>query len=328
MRVLGIESTCDETAASVVVSGQTILSQIISSQADIHQKYGGVFPEVASRQHAEMVAPVIAQALAEAHLTIEEIDLIAVAHGPGLIGALLVGLQMAKGLAWALKKPIVGVNHVEAHLYAAIMSHDREVVFPCLGVVLSGGHTFLLRVYEVGRYEILARTIDDAIGEAFDKVAKMVGLPYPGGPPVERLARQGDPYRFALRAGRCQNPLDFSFSGLKTAVLHTLKDHSVDAIRADVCASFQRAALQDVWQKTVKAAEQIGTNRVLFGGGVTNNSALREIFSEQSPFLHCLWPTPLLSLDNASMIAGLGYHVYRLHGPDDLFSLEAKARIW
>lgn len=325
MIVLGIESTCDETAASIVRDGKEVLSQVVSSQVDLHNIFGGVVPELACRRHMEVMIPVIDQAVTESGLSLQEIDLIAVSYGPGLVGPLLIGVNTAKGLSLSLGKPIVGVNHVEAHLYAAWMGAEREVEFPSLGLIVSGGHTALVLVEAIGTYKLIGQTVDDAAGEAFDKVAKLMGLPYPGGPEVERLALTGDPHRFSLKAGQCKNnPYNFSFSGLKTAVLYAMKENPAPE---DLAASFQRAALEDLVKKTRKAAALTGAKSVLFGGGVTNNQALRKLFVEEFPDLQCYFPTPSLSLDNATMIAGLGYHVYRAKGPQDLATLDAVTRI-
>jgi N6-L-threonylcarbamoyladenine synthase len=220
MLVLGIETTCDETACAIVKDGHTILSNVISSQIDLHAEYGGVVPELSCRRHVDVIMSVIQQALLEASVGLEDIDLIAVAYGPGLVGALLIGLTSAKTLSLALGKPFIGVNHVEAHLYAAMMSKDLSIQFPCLGVVLSGGHTALVLIEKFGQSRLISETVDDAIGEAFDKVAKMMGLPYPGGPQIESLATQGNPEAFPFKPGKVKEmPLHFSFSGLKTAVL-------------------------------------------------------------------------------------------------------------
>lgn len=325
MKVLGIESTCDETAASVVEDGKKILSQIISSQVDLHNIYGGVVPELACRRHIEVIIPVVNEALKTASVSLEEIDLIAVAYGPGLIGPLFVGLQTAKGLAFSLDKPLIGVNHVEAHLYAALMSTDIPVEFPALGLVLSGGHTTLLQIKEIGSYKLLGYTVDDAIGEAFDKVAKLLGFPYPGGPIVEALAKKGDPKRYAFKAGTCKNnALNFSFSGLKTAVLYGLQG---EINKEDICASFQEAAFRDIITKISLAIKQTGVKTLVLGGGVTNNQALRERFTLELKDLRTVWPSPSLTLDNATMIAGLGYHIYRKAGPSDLCLLEARTQI-
>jgi N6-L-threonylcarbamoyladenine synthase len=334
MIVLGIESTCDETAASIVKDGREILSQVISSQVDLHNIYGGVVPELACRRHIETIIPVIDQAVQESGLDLDAVDLIAVANGPGLIGPLYIGVNTAKGLSMALGKPLVGVNHVEAHLYAALMSSLEPLKFPLLGVVVSGGHTDLVKIHAPRNYQLLGKTVDDAIGEAFDKVAKLLGLPYPGGPYVESLALQGNPKHFSFKAGKCKNnPYNFSFSGLKTAVLYALKDGEESGngntpfFRADLCASFQHTAFKDVLEKTNLAAKKEEISTVIFGGGVTNSQKLKEMFAEGYPHLKGIWPEKNLSLDNATMIAGLGYHVYLDSGGDDIAVLEAKTRI-
>ncbi|MFV0339532.1 MAG: tRNA (adenosine(37)-N6)-threonylcarbamoyltransferase complex transferase subunit TsaD [Parachlamydiaceae bacterium] len=330
MYVLGIESTCDETAASVVRDGELILSQVVSSQIDLHNIYGGVVPELACRRHMEVIIPVIDKAMGDAKMAIEQIDLIAVSYGPGLVGPLLVGVNAAKGLAIAENKPIVGVNHVEAHLYAALMGLKEKPEFPLLGMVVSGGHTVIVKVNALGSYERIGTTVDDAAGEAFDKVAKLLGLPYPGGPQVEALARNGDPKRFPLKGGRCKNnPYNFSFSGLKTAVMHAVQGaETIDQqFKCDLSASFQRAVLEDLLEKVLKAKEATGCSTLLLGGGVTNNQALRAFFPERAPEIRPIFPTRELSLDNASMIAGLGYHVFKERGPSSIIDLQVSTRI-
>lgn len=335
MLVLGIESTCDETACAIVRDGKDILSNIVASQIDLHKEYGGVVPELACRRHIDLIIPVIDQALNQAKLTLEQIDLIAVANGPGLIGALLIGLNTAKALALALRKPFIGINHVEAHLYAAIMSHPQDVQFPCLGVVLSGGHTALVLIKQIGQYELIGQTVDDAVGEAFDKVAKMLNLPYPGGPEIENLARHGRSVKFNFKAGQVKGrPLDFSFSGLKTAVLYAIKDPKAlkemvllsSEMTQDIAASFQEAACSDIVKKSLLAAKQYGVNTLLFGGGVTNNYYLRKLFSVANSNLNYIWPSAGLSLDNAAMIAGLGYYRYQLQNKSDSMDLEPLTR--
>lgn len=337
MFVLGIESTCDETACSVVRDGRDILSNVVSSQIDLHAEFGGVVPELACRRHVDVMIPVVQEALQEAQLPLSQIDLIAVAHGPGLIGALLIGLNTAKTLSLALNKPFVGVNHVEAHLYAACMSHNAQITFPCLGVVLSGGHTALIHMHDLGHYTPIAQTVDDAIGEAFDKVAKLLDLPYPGGPQIEKMALQGDVDRYPFKPGKVKgSPLDFSFSGLKTAVLYAIKGQNqqndtptlTTSDKCDVAASFQHAAFTDVVQKATAAAEQHGCRTLLFGGGVTNNQRLRQMFAESAPQLNQIWPSVGLSLDNAAMIAGLGYHQFIKQGRGDEMHLEALTNLF
>jgi len=328
MIVLGIESSCDETACSVVREGREILSNVVAAQAELHELYGGVVPELACRRHVDVIVPVIDRALKEAGISLEQVDLIAVARGPGLVGALMIGMSAAKALAIAAEKPLIGVNHVEAHFYAALMSQKEEPLFPCLGAVLSGGHTALVLMERIGRYRLLGETLDDAIGEAFDKVAKMMGLPYPGGPVIEELAKEGDPARFPMRAGRIKGrPLHFSFSGLKTAALYSLEGRPLTrSLKCDIAASFQESALSDVIKKTLLAAEQEGVDTLLFGGGVANSRTLRARFAAEAPGKRLLWPNEGLSLDNAAMIAGLGYHKYCERGGDPLH-LEAASRI-
>lgn len=337
MLVLGIESTCDETSASVVENGKNILSNVVSSQIDLQKQFGGVVPELACRRHLEVILPVVEKALEEAGVALEEIDLISVAYGPGLVGPLMIGLNAAKALAWAQKIPFIGVNHIEAHLYASVMGFDDELSFPCIGAVLSGGHTTLLKVEGLGEYKLLGQTVDDAVGEAFDKVARILGLPYPGGPEIERLALQGDPRAFDLSAGRVKGrPVDFSFSGLKTAVLYAAKGPRAKADsplviaeeqKADLAAAFQETALQDIVKKTVQVCKEEGIETVLFGGGVTCNMRLRALFRERAPHLKIFWPSMGLSLDNAAMIAGLGFVKFQSRGCGDPLSLEPKTRI-
>ncbi len=336
MIVLGIETTCDETAASVVKDGKEILSNVISSQAAIHQKFGGVFPEVASRNHVEALPSVIRQALLEAEVSLDQIDLISVAKGPGLIGPLLIGVNAAKALAFSIEKPFVGVNHVEAHLYAAMM-HQETPIFPSLGVVLSGGHTFLVLIRGLGTYEKIGTTIDDAIGEAFDKVANLLDLPYPGGPEIEKLALQNTLNSLSFKAGKVkEKPYHFSFSGLKTNVFYSIYGQngtknapcplSLEQ-KAEVAHAFQETALNDIVKKSLEAALAFGCKAIYIGGGVSNNKRIRSIFAEKAPSLPVFWPPFGLSLDNAAMIAGLGFHVYQEKGVGDCFSLEPQTRI-
>jgi N6-L-threonylcarbamoyladenine synthase len=334
--VLGIESTCDETGASIVENGRKILSNVVASSADIHVHYGGVFPELASRRHLAAIHPVVEEALAIANITPTQIDLIAVARGPGLIGSLLVGLQFVKGLSLAWDKPWIGVNHVEAHLYAAMMQAPLPLQFPALGLVLSGGHTLLLKINAVGDYERIGTTVDDAIGEAFDKVAVLLNLPYPGGPHVEALAKRGNPKRFPLSAGKVKKrPLDFSFSGLKTSVLYAMKGqnaaedkHLSEQEKADLAASFQEVALRDCVYKAKLAIEQFPSCRSIFlGGGVCNNKRLKELFRDSFPSTPIFFPSFDLTVDNAAMIAGLGYEKFLIDPTSASLDLEAMTRI-
>lgn len=337
MLVLGIESSCDEMGCALVRSGKEILSNVLLSQIDLHQKYGGVFPELASRRHLEDLIPTIECALTKAGVSREEIDLIAVAKGPGLIGSLLIGMNAAKALSVAWDKPFVGVSHVEAHLYAAMMQLD-VIPFPALGAVISGGHTFLVRILSVGKYELIGTTVDDAIGEAFDKVAALLGLPYPGGPAIEQLALKGDASRYQFKKGRVkENPWNFSFSGLKTNLLYTIKGDNAkradpscidEKEKAHIAAAFQETALSDIVDKTLKAAETFGCKAIFLGGGVSASRRLRKMFEERGSKFPLFFPPQALCLDNAAMIAALGYHVYRAQGEkSDPLDLECLPRL-
>jgi N6-L-threonylcarbamoyladenine synthase len=337
MIVLGIESTCDETACALVQDGKTVLSNVIHSQAELHHPFGGVFPELACRRHIDVLIPVIKKALQTAGIAApSEIDLIAAAKGPGLIGALLIGLNSAKALSYAWGVPFIGVNHVEAHFYAAMMPLENPPL-PALGLVVSGGHTFMVKIDKVGKYAMIGSTRDDAVGEAFDKVAALLGLPYPGGPAIESLAKQGDPSRFPFRPGRVKDhPLDFSFSGLKTNVLYKVKGQSAckgapliitEQEKADVAASFQETALRDVVFKTLEAAKTFPCQALYCGGGVSSNLRLRELFNTLN-FPHPVYyPEKGLILDNGAMIAGLGFHYYRGQKKGDGYDLQPTTRI-
>lgn len=330
MLILGIESTCDETAAAIVEDGKTILSNVVFSQADMHAAYGGVIPELACRRHLDAIIPVIQKACEEASIPLEAIDRIAVAKGPGLIGALLIGINAAKSLAYTLHKPLIPINHIEAHLYAAMMQQEK-LNFPLLGLIVSGGHTSLLLVEGIGKYSLIGQTIDDAIGEAFDKVAKMLSLPYPGGPEVEKLARTGNPLAFPFKGGNVKGrEFDFSFSGLKTAVLYGIRGQNerggaplTEQLKCDIAASFQRAAFDDLINKCQKALDKYACRGIVFGGGVANSQTLRKRMVESFSTTPLYWPPAQLSLDNAAMIAALAYH----KDPEDLYELTASTRI-
>ncbi len=317
--VLGIETTCDETAASVVVGGKEILSNVVFSQIEMHREYGGVFPELACRKHADLLIPIIEEAICYAEVAREEIELISVAARPGLMGALLIGLSTAKALSYSWKIPYVGVNHIEAHLYAAMMGLD-EPVLPGIGLIVSGGHTSLLKIEALGQYTWLGNTLDDAVGEAFDKTARLLGLPYPGGPEIEKIAKLGDPTKVPFKPGRIkEKPLHFSFSGLKTQVLYAMKNSPKIE---DVAASFQETALLDLVNKSLLALKMHSLKALYIGGGVSNNRRLRTLFEEKKPAdVNIFWPANGLSLDNAAMIAGLGYHVYQEQKCSDPFNL-------
>ena len=329
MQVLGIETTCDETAASVVINGQKILSNVIASQAQTHSAYGGVIPEIASREHSLKIIPVIDEALKQANTSISEIDLIAIANGPGLIGPLLIGLTTAKALSFSHNIPLVGVNHLKAHIYAAFMDNS-SIALPALGLIISGGHTALIQINSIDDISLISQTADDAIGEAFDKVAKNLGLPYPGGPEIEKIAKEGNASAFNFSCGHVKkDPLMFSFSGLKTAVVYALRDLEDKGLPIpieDIAASFQHVAFNDLILKTKRALKKHSYKSILFGGGVTNSRTLRLMFDQANLGIPLYWPKQELTLDNGAMIAGLGYHNYLSHGPDDL-SLKPSARI-
>jgi N6-L-threonylcarbamoyladenine synthase len=308
VKVLGLETSCDETAAAVVADGRRALSNVISSQIEIHRRFGGVVPELASRNHLVQVLPVIDEALAQAGVGLSDLDGIAVTAGPGLAGALLVGVQTAKGLAYATGLPLVGVHHLAGHLHA-IRLVDDPPDFPFLGLVVSGGHTSLYAVEE-NRYRLLGCTLDDAAGEAFDKVAKMLGLPYPGGVQIDKLARTGSPTAHHFPRALLGKGLDFSFSGLKTAVLLHIQKHGrpEGQALADLCASFQEAIVDVLTRKALEAAAREHIGRLVLCGGVAANSRLRTVFEERSveAGLKAFLPPPKLCTDNAAMIAVAG----------------------
>jgi N6-L-threonylcarbamoyladenine synthase len=314
--VLGIESSCDETAAAVVKNGRQVLSNIISSQIVIHRQYGGVVPEIASRKHIEHILPVIDEALKQSHTTLADIDAVAVTYGPGLVGALLVGLSAAKALAWAAGKPLLGVNHLEGHVFANFVN-DASLEPPFLALVVSGGHTALLHVTGYNSFKLLGQTRDDAAGEAFDKIARVMGLPYPGGPEIEKLALQGNPQAIAFpRAMLADEPLAFSFSGMKSAVinyLHNEEQKGAQVNFADVAASFQEAVTDVLVQKAVHALQLTGLKTVVLAGGVSANKVLQQKLAAEAAKVgaHLVHPTPILCTDNAVMIACRGYFMYQ-----------------
>lgn len=307
--VLGIETSCDETAAAVVVSGRRALSNIVASQVDMHAQWGGVVPEAAARQHVERITPVIHQALDEAGIDARDLTGIAVTHRPGLVGALVVGIAAAKALAFALGKPMVGVNHLEGHLYSAFLEQDAPFE-PHVCLIVSGGHTELLYVKAHGDYQLLGQTQDDAAGEAFDKSARLMGLGYPGGPQIDLQARSGDPKAVPLPRARLQNPLDFSFSGLKTAVRRFIEARPDGYSIPDLCASLQQAILDVLVQRTLLAAQQTGVSLITVVGGVAANSQLQTRMRQESANagFQALIPPAKFCTDNAAMIAAAGYH--------------------
>lgn len=329
--VLGIESSCDETAAAVVVSGRRILSNVIASQADLHRRYGGVVPEIASRVHLEAIIPVIDDALKQADVTLADIDLIAPTRGPGLVGALLVGLTAAKGLALATGKPLVGVHHIAGHMAANYLS-DPDLEPPFLCLIVSGAHSHIVRVDDYAAWTILARTRDDAAGEAFDKIARVIGLGYPGGPLLDKAARSGRSDAIALPRTTMADSLDFSFSGVKTAALNQLNRLQQQAGQTgqtwqdlvtlpDFAASFQQAIVDVLVDHTFRALEQTGLKRLTIAGGVAANSCLRRRMQEEADKagvrLSC--PPLVLCTDNAAMIAAAGYYAWQSGRTDDLF---------
>ena len=327
MLVLGIESSCDDTAAAVVRDGRTILSSLVSSQDQIHGLYGGVVPELASRQHIQSILPLVDSALTAAQVKLEELDGLAVTYGPGLVGSLLVGLSFAKALSFRSGIPYVGVNHLEAHLLAIQLEHD--VAFPYIALLASGGHTLLYRVDEVGGYVFLGGTRDDAAGEAYDKVAKMMGLGYPGGRVIDNLAKSGNRKAVGFpRARLGKNGFEFSFSGIKTSVSHYLKKHngSDDPAAADIAASFQEAVVDMLAKPALKAAVNFGIPRIVLAGGVAANSRLRAKLTELAAVegAQVFSPAPKFCTDNAAMIALTGYHWLRRGRRDD-YSLNAVA---
>ena len=312
---LAIETSCDETSCAVLKNGREVLSNIISSQIDIHRKYGGVVPEVASRKHIENINLIIQQALDEANMTFDDIDIIGVTRGPGLVGALLVGISSAKAIAYALNKPLVGVNHIEGHICANYIEHkDLEPPFTCL--VVSGGHTYLIYVKDYAEYEMVGRTRDDAAGEAFDKVARTLGLGYPGGPEIDRLSKIGNPAAIHFPRVYLENDsYDFSFSGLKTAVLNYLnqaKQKGEEIVVEDVASSFQQAVIEVLVDKTIRLAKERKTDKIALAGGVAANQGLRELMKKrgQEENIEILYPSIKLCTDNAAMIGSAAYFNY------------------
>ncbi len=328
--VLGIETSCDETSAAVVANGRDVRSNLIATQYDLHAKYGGVVPEIASRAHIERLDGLIVAALDEAGTRAEEIDAIAVTHTPGLIGALLIGVTAAKTLAWAWDRPLVGVNHIHAHATSAAIDGPEEI-WPAVALVVSGGHSSLFHVRDFDSIELMGRTVDDAAGEAFDKVAAILNLGYPGGPVVDRLARQGDAAKIAFpRTMLAAGSLDFSFSGLKTAVLYHVHgpgktsgglEKLVSGDVADICASFSAAVVDVLVAKTMLAAERAGVTRVVVGGGVAANSMLRERLTTACTKrgLDLVLTPPAYCTDNAAMIAAHGYQLLKRGRVSDLY---------
>ena len=313
--ILAIESSCDETSAAVVVNGREVLSNIIASLIDTHKKFGGVVPEVASRMHIEVVSGVVQEALEEAGVTLEQIDAIGVTYGPGLVGALLVGLQFAKGLAFSTKKSLVGVNHIEGHICANYIQH-KDLKPPFVSLVVSGGHTFIVHVKDYGVYEVIGQTRDDAAGEAFDKVARAIGLGYPGGPKIEALAKEGDKNAISFpRAKVNDSKMDFSFSGLKSSVLNYLNKCEMkgeEVNRADIAASFQKAVVDVLVEHTMQAAKDFHMDKVAIAGGVASNKHLREAMEKacKENGFRFYRPSPIFCTDNGAMIGVAAYYEF------------------
>lgn len=348
MRILGIESSCDETAAAVVEDGKRLLSNVVNSQIDIHAEYGGVIPEIAARSHLEVINPVINKALADANCTWDDIDAIAVTYAPGLIGSLLIGTLAARTLAIIHNKPLYKIHHVEAHVYANFINQQsgnlslslpkKQPSFPLLSLIVSGGHSQLVLFQNHGDYQLIGQTQDDAVGEAFDKVAKILGLPYPGGPSISKAAERGDPHAFALPIAKLQGKYDFSFSGLKTAVLRavqrevgkdfTFPSHELpglvdDKLRHDMAASFQFTAIKTLVNKTRQAYDDFQPASVVIAGGVAANQELRHQLSAVLPLSIDYAPIQLCT-DNAAMIATLGYYRAQIDQPTDPYDLEVQ----
>ena len=315
--ILGIETSCDETAAAVVANGNTVVSSVVSSQVDLHARYGGVVPEIASRAHVELLTPAVAQALVESGIDGHELQAVAATVGPGLAGALLVGISAAKAYALAWGLPFIGVNHMEAHLYASFLE-EPDLEPPLVVLLVSGGHTMLVSMDDHGRYRLLGTTVDDAVGEAYDKVARFLGLGYPGGPAIDRLAVHGDPAAIAFPRPMPEG-FDFSLSGLKTAVIRYVHDHP-EAANADVAASFQAAVVDTLIDKTRRALAEVGAKTVCLGGGVAANSLLRERMLDLATEdgLRCFLPSRAMCTDNAAMVAAAAWWRYQADGPTPL----------
>ncbi|WP_302542022.1 tRNA (adenosine(37)-N6)-threonylcarbamoyltransferase complex transferase subunit TsaD [uncultured Clostridium sp.] len=329
--ILAIESSCDETSVAVVLNGREILSNVIASQISTHEQYGGVVPEVASRMHIEAISGVVEEALLKANITLEKIDAIGVTYGPGLVGALLVGLQFAKGLAFASKKPLVGVNHIEGHICANYIQH-KDLKPPFISLVVSGGHTFIVHVKDYGIYEVIGQTRDDAAGEAYDKVARALGLGYPGGPKIDKLAKEGNPKAITFpKANFHEETLDFSFSGVKSAVLNYLNKcnmQNIEINKADVAASFQQAVVDVLKDNVLLTCKKKNIDTIAIAGGVASNSTLRETLINEAgkKGIKVLFPTHILCTDNAAMIGSAAYFNF-INGKVNDLNLNAKPNL-
>lgn len=312
--IMSIETSCDETACAIIKNGNEILANVVSTQISVHEKFGGVVPEVASRKHLEYVDVVIKEALKESNLIFSNIDAIAVTMGPGLIGALLVGVSTAKGLSYALQKPLIGVHHIEGHIYANFLAH-KNIELPCICLVVSGGHTNIVKITDHGQYDILGQTQDDAAGEAYDKVARAIGLGYPGGPKIDKLAKEGNPQAIFFPRAKLDEPLNFSFSGLKSSVLNYLNKNEMQHIKinkADVAASFQEAVVDVLVEHTINAMEQEKITTLLLAGGVSANSRLRDCIQTacDKKKYKLFYPPISLCTDNAAMIGAAAAYKY------------------
>ncbi len=325
MIILGIETSCDDTSSAIVKDGREILSNIVSSQIDLHAKFGGVVPEVASRKHVELINPVIKEALDTAGLAFSDLDAVAVTNRPGLLGAVLIGVSAAKSLCAALNIPLIGVHHLEGHIYANFLINP-ELKFPFICLVVSGGHSDLVVVRNHADYEILGRTRDDAAGEAFDKSARVLGLAYPGGPVIDKLAKEGNPKAFHFPRARLGDTLDFSFSGIKTAVIRLIQERPSEFSTEDIAASFQAAVVDMLVKTTLTAVERTGIRRVALAGGVAANSGLQNRMREEtaSRDIEFSCPPPRLCTDNAAMIACVGYY-HLIRGETDTLDLDTIA---
>ncbi len=353
MKILGIESSCDETAAAIVEDGETVLSSVVASQLDVHQKYGGVVPELASREHLRAITPVVREAMREAGTAFGDLAAVAVTEGPGLVGSLLVGMTYAKAICLTHRLPLIGVNHIEGHIHAVVLEHRSQLLLPALALVVSGGHTHLFSVAEDWQYRLLGRTRDDAAGEAFDKVAKLLGFGYPGGPVIDQLAPHGNPTAIRFTSPNMKgNANDFSFSGIKTAVRYWVEGEDLaseiaarrELLRAvskpsveqwmrvtpqrtlDLLASFQHAVVTDLLRRAEKAAAAIGARSMIVSGGVASNQGLRKAARERGFAFPVFFPTPALATDNAVMIAAAAFPKLQ-RGDLATFALKAKANL-
>ncbi|MFH1684164.1 MAG: tRNA (adenosine(37)-N6)-threonylcarbamoyltransferase complex transferase subunit TsaD [Candidatus Margulisiibacteriota bacterium] len=329
MFILAIETSCDETAAAVVKDGQEILSNIISSQVEFHQKYGGIVPEIASRKHIEVINPIIQEALDTAKVTFKDLDAVAVTHGPGLIGSLIVGLSAAKSIAYALNIPLIGVNHLEAHIYANFLVPSTQPPFPFLSLLVSGGHTMLILVEDHGKYKVIGRTRDDAAGEAFDKVARFLKIGYPGGPIIDQMAKDGNPKAINFTRPMLNDGFDFSFSGIKTAVVtHVKRNRDVQSQVPDLVASFQQAVVDVLTAKTIRAAKKYQCKNIALAGGVSANSCLRKEMEEKGreAGIEIMIPPIILCTDNAAMVGARAYYLFK-EGKTSSFDLPAVASL-